>query len=200
MKTLFSRFKKKNSNLISKKSSVSEELKLKRNILNFKKYKQLKSKEEQKNSSFYKNFVNDAQSKSIPIAKAIFSNDPKTASKEYIKIIKEYTLYLKKSGITDKYLNNYLNPFKYMLFKNITSIIKKEVSKKVIKNQSLLSEKKIKEINEIEDKLVKDLFSLGLIKDISKINIRFSEINSIEGISDLGYLDNNPVKLFQKNF
>lgn len=80
----------------------------------------------------------------------------------------------------------------------MTSIIKKEVSKKIIKNQSLLSEKKIKEINEIEDRLLNDLFSLGLIKDVSKMDIRFSEINSIEGISDLGYLDNNPRKLFQK--
>ena len=198
MKSLFFRFKKNKSNLVLKESSVAKDLKLKRNILNLKKYKQLKSKEEQKNSSFYKNFVIDAKSKSIPIAKAIFSKDPKAASKEYNRIIKEYTLYLKKSGITDKYLNNYLNHFKHMLFKNLTSIIKKEVSKKVIKNQSLLSYKKIKEIKEIEDKLVIDLFSLGLIKDISKINIRFSEINSIEGISDLGYLDNNSKKLFEK--
>ncbi len=184
--------------LKTKASKKTLDLKLKRNVLNFEQYKLSKSKEEQINSSFYKNFVTDAQSKSIPIAKAIFNNNPKLAAKEYTQIIKEYTLYLKKSGINDKYLMNYLTAFKQRIFKSLTSIIKKEVPKKVVRKQSLLSEKKIKEISGIEDNLLKDLFNLGLIKDTSKINIRYSEINAIEAISDLSHLDDNPSNLFKQ--
>lgn len=178
-------------------SKESQNLKIKRNILDHKKYGQLKSIKEQINSSFYKNFVTDAQSKSIPIAKAIFNKDPKTASKEYVKTINEYRKYLKESGVGKEHVEKILHTFKILLFENMVSVIKKEVSKKVLLKQSLLSEKSKKKITIIENIVINNLFKLGFIKENSKINIRFSELNSIEGIIGSHGFDENPLDLFK---
>ncbi len=195
MKRLLSLFKRK-SNLVPNESSINPKLKLRRNQIEHKKYFEFEKKA-RSSSKFATDFKIHAKENSISISKSILSGNPKLAAKQYLKIISEYRKYIILTGVSEKSTDILLNKYKFILFQNMVSIIKKQIPKEVIRKQSILSESKRKEIEHIEHKLIIDLLNLGLIKDPKYIPIRFTELNSIEGIIDSYNFDDNPQKLFK---
>jgi len=118
MKSLFSIFKKKKLNLVPKESELTKELKLKRNIVEHKKYADLNTKNKL-NLKFAKDFIVDAQSKSIPITKLVIKGEYNSAANVYSKTTAEYKKYLLASGVSEKQLNSYMHTFKKVLFRNL---------------------------------------------------------------------------------
>jgi len=196
MKLQISLFKKRKSSSLPDNSSIFSKLKLKRNQIELKKFHTLK-KGEGFHSKFATDFRIHAMDSSISISKAIFSKKPRLAAKEYSKIITDYKRFLILSGVREDQVNLLMNKYKSVLFENILSIIKKKIPREIINKQSVLSEQKRKEIKEIENRLVKDLLNFGLIKNQTRIQIKFTELNPIEGINDSYVFDDNPIKLFK---
>ena len=175
----------------------SEQLKAKRNKLNYEKYRA--TPELLKNESvFVKNFIDDSRAKAVPIAKSVFSGNYKNAANQYVEIVSNYKKYLELSNVSKKNIEKWSLNFKRSLIRSLVAIIKKEVSKKIIKEQSKLSAKKLKEISDIEEKVISDLYISGFIKNIEKLpGLYLSETNAFEAIINSNYFDKDPIKLFK---
>lgn len=94
---------KLNKKINSDKNNLtkSEQLKAKRNKLNYEKYRAtpgvLKNE-----SVFVKNFIDDSRAKAVPIAKSVFSGNYKNAANQYVEIVSNYKKYLELSKISKK--------------------------------------------------------------------------------------------------
>ncbi|GEM_PF-4843474 len=132
----------------------------------------------------------------ILISKAILSRDYKSASDIYVNKISEFKLFLKKISVESSV--DWTNKYKHLIFTNITSILKKQISKETLRKLSLLDLQKRKDIDFIEQNLITDLNKCGLINSFDKLgNIKFMEINLMDSLRSSFYKDDNPKLLFK---